>query len=62
MKHNNNKDKPKLGEPVLDFISGNTDTPAAKQLTKHINNLSSLWLLAKMANCIKKEKRLKKIF
>ena len=34
--------------PVLDFISGKTETESAKRLTAGIHNLRSLWLLAKM--------------
>ena len=46
--------KQRSDEPVLDFISGNTDTLAAKRLTKNIRSLRSLWLLSKMSGCNRK--------
>lgn len=53
MKYNNSK-KRNVGGPILDFISGNTNTKAAKRLTKNIGSLQSLWQLAKMAAMVKK--------
>ncbi len=46
--------KTKCGEPILDFISGKTNTSAAKRLTKSISSLQSLWQLAKMTGIVKK--------
>lgn len=51
--HKMNK-KQKSSGAVMDFISGNTDTDAAKRLTKNIKSLRSLWLLANMSGDIKK--------
>jgi hypothetical protein len=51
MKQNN---KSKSGEPILDFISGKTNTSAAKRLTKSIGSLQSLWQLAKMTGVVRK--------
>lgn len=39
--------------PVLEFISGKTETAAAKRVTKGINSLQSLWLLAKMTGNVR---------
>ncbi len=39
--------------PVLDFVSGKTETIAAKRLTKNIRSVHSLWLLAKMSNSVR---------
>lgn len=47
------ENKKKRSEPVLDFISGNANTASAKRLTKNINSLRSLWLLAKMSKDVK---------
>lgn len=54
MKHKDNSSKPKVSELVLEFISGKTNTIAAKRLTKSIGSLQSLWLLAKMTEIVKK--------
>lgn len=48
MKQKNNINKAKTCEPILDFISGKTNTFAAKRLTKSICSIQSLWQLAKM--------------
>ena len=54
MKHKDNSSKPKVSELVLEFISGKTNTIAAKRLTKSIGSLQSLWLLAIMTEIVKK--------
>lgn len=54
MKHKDNSNKVKVGEPILDFISGKMDTTAAKRVTKNIGCLQSLWQLAKMTGIVKK--------
>jgi hypothetical protein len=54
MKQKSNSKKTKSGEPVLDFISGKTNTSAAKKLTKSIGSLQSLWQLAKMTGIVMK--------
>lgn len=54
MKQKSNSNKAKAGDPILDFISGKTNTSAAKRLTKSINSIQSLWLLAKMTGAVKK--------
>lgn len=54
MKQKSNSNKTKVGEPILDFISGEMNTLAAKRLTKNISCLQSLWLLAKMTGVVKK--------
>ena len=40
----------------MEFVSGKTNTPSAKRLTKGISSASSLWLLAKMARSVKKSR------
>lgn len=55
MNQKDNINSLRTGEPVIDFISGKTDTLAAKRLTKRICRLQSLWILAKMANAVKTE-------
>lgn len=52
MKQKNNCNKAKASEPILDFISGKTQTSAAKRLTKSIVSLTSLWQLAKMTGIV----------
>lgn len=54
MKQKDNSNKTNAGEPILDFISGNMHTAAAKRLTKSIGSLQSLWQLAKMTGIVKK--------
>jgi hypothetical protein len=54
MKHKENTNNASAGAPVLDFISGKTNTSAAKRLTKSIGSLQSLWQLAKMTGIVKK--------
>lgn len=54
MKQKSNTKKTKAEEPILDFISGKTNTSAAKRLTKSIGSLQSLWVLAKMTGVVKK--------
>ena len=54
MKQKNNSSKAKASEPILDFISGKTQTSAAKRLTKNIISLQSLWQLAKMTAIVRK--------
>ena len=53
MNQKNNNNKSKNSEPVLDFISGMTNTPAAKRLTKAIGSVQCLWHLAKMTGIVK---------
>lgn len=53
MKQKNNSSKAKASEPILDFISGKTQTSAAKRLTRSIASLQSLWQLAKMTRIVK---------
>ena len=48
MKQKNNSNKAKASEPILDFISGKTQTLTAKRLTRSVVSLQSLWQLAKM--------------
>lgn len=50
----NNSNKAKTCEPILDFISGKTNTFAAKRLTKSICSIQSLWQLAKMTGVVRK--------
>lgn len=54
MNQKNNFDKYEADRAIMDFISGNTNTPAAKGLTNSICNIQSLWLLAKMASNVRK--------
>lgn len=53
MKQKNNSNKAKASEPILDFISGKTQTMAAKRLTKSIVSIQSLWQLAKMTGIVR---------
>lgn len=53
MEPNRNVYKQESNEAVLDFISGKVDTLAARRLTKGINNIHSLWLLAKMTGNVR---------
>lgn len=53
MKQKNNSNKAKANEPILDFISGKTQTMAAKRLTKSIVSIQSLWQLAKMTRIVR---------
>lgn len=55
MKQKNNKTK--VEEPILDFISGKTNTSAAQRLTKGICSLQSLWQLAKMASIVRESSK-----
>ena len=57
MKQKSNSKKTKAGEPVLDFISGKTNTSAAKKLTKSIGSLQSLWQLAKMTRIVRESSK-----
>ena len=54
MKQKNNSNKAKTSEPILGFISGKTNTFAAKRLTKSISSIQSLWQLAKMTEVVRK--------
>ena len=54
MKQKNNSNKAKTCEPILDFISGKTQTSAAKRLTKSIVSLQSLWKKEKMTGVVRK--------
>ena len=54
MRHNDDNTPTNAGEPILDFISGSTNTPSAMRLTKEIRSLHSLWILAKMSRSVKK--------
>ena len=56
MKRKNNSKNCKNGcdEPVLTFITGNVHYPTSKRLTRNIYSAKTLWLLAKMVGCIKK--------
>ena len=53
MKQKSNGNRTAACEPVLDFISGNSDTEVSKRLTKHIGSLQTLWQLAKMSRIVK---------
>ena len=57
MKQKNNSNKAKTCEPILDFISGKTQTSAAKRLTRRIVSLQSLWQLAKMTGIVKESSK-----
>lgn len=57
MKQKNNSSKAKVSEPILDFISGKTQTSAAKRLTKSIVSLTSLWQLAKMTGIVRENSK-----
>lgn len=57
MKQKNNSSKIKAGEPILDFISGETQTSAAKRLTRSITSLQSLWQLAKMTGIVRESSK-----
>ena len=57
MKQKNNSSKAKTSEPILDFISGKTQTSAAKRLTKSIVSLQSLWQLAKMTRIVRESNK-----
>ncbi len=54
MKHKENTNNASAGAPVLDFISGKTNTVAARRLTRNIGSVQTLWQLAKMAGIVKK--------
>ena len=54
MKQKNNSSKANASEPILDFISGKTNTFTAKRLTKSISSIQSLWQLAKMTGVVRK--------
>ena len=57
MKQKNNSSKVNASEPILDFISGKTQTSAAKRLTKSIVSLQSLWQLAKMTRIVRESNK-----
>ena len=57
MKQKNNSKKAKASEPILDFISGKTNTFAAKRLTKSICSIQSLWQLAKMTRIVRESSK-----
>ena len=57
MKQKNNRNKAKTCEPILDFISGKTNTFAAKRLTKSIGSIQSLWQLAKMTRIVRESSK-----
>ena len=57
MKQKNNRNKAKTSEPILDFISGKTNTFAAKRLTKSIGSIQSLWQLAKMTRIVRESSK-----
>ena len=57
MKQENNSNKAKTSEPILDFISGMTNTFAAKRLTKSICSIQSLWQLAKMTRIVRESSK-----
>lgn len=57
MKQKNNSSKIKASEPILDFISGETQTSAAKRLTRSITSLQSLWQLAKMTGIVRESSK-----
>lgn len=57
MKQKNNSNKAKTSEPILDFISGKTNTFAAKRLTKSICSIQSLWQLAKMTRIVRESSK-----
>ena len=54
MKQNNNSSKANSNEPILDFISGKTQTSATKRLTRSIVSLHSLWQLVKISRIVNK--------
>ena len=54
MTQKNNSNKAKASEPILDFISGKTNTFAVKRLTKGIRSVQSLWQLARMTKVVRK--------
>lgn len=57
MKQRHNSNKEKASEPILDFISGKTQTPAVKRLTRSIVSLPSLWQLAKMTRIVRESSK-----
>ena len=57
MKQKNNINKAKTCEPILAFISGKTNTFAAKRLTKSICSIQSLWQLAKMTRIVRESSK-----
>ena len=57
MKQKNNSNKAKTSEPILDIISGKTNTFAAKRLTKSICSIQSLWQLAKMTRIVRESSK-----
>ena len=57
MKQKNNSNKAKTSEPILGFISGKTNTFAAKRLTKSICSIQSLWQLAKMTRIVRESSK-----
>ena len=57
MNQNNNSSNAKDSEPVLDFISGKTQTSASKRITRSIVSLQSLWQLAKMSRIVRESSK-----
>ena len=57
MKLKNDRNQAKVSEPILDFISGKTQTLAAKRLTRSIVSLQSLWQLTKMTGIVKESSK-----
>ncbi len=57
MKQKNNSNKANSSEPILDFISGKTQTSVAKRLTRSIASLHSLWQLAKMTKLVRESSK-----
>ncbi len=51
----NNKQNTKMNriDAVTEFISGKTNTESAKRLTRGVNSINALWLLAKMTRSVK---------
>lgn len=58
MEQNRDFNKQEFSGPVLGFISGEINTLAARRLTKGINSIRSLWLLAKMAENVRNQRNL----
>ncbi|MBR2380530.1 MAG: hypothetical protein IKA86_06025 [Paraprevotella sp.] len=54
MKQIDNINKAKVKNPMLDFLSGNVNTSAAKRLTRSVCSMLSLWQLAKMSRIVNK--------
>lgn len=56
MELKNKRTRRVVGELVMKFISGETNTQAARRLTKGICSVEALWLLAKMSKTVKMDR------